>query len=243
MKLRFIILKLKKKLFSNRFTSANLVEMLRIQGIKIGKGTYFFGPTNTVVDTQRPVLVEIGEYCKITADVKILAHDYSRSVLRMKYGDIVGEARKTIIKNNVFIGVNSIILPGAQIGNNVIIGAGSVVSGNIEDNVVVAGNPAKVIRTLDEHYEKRKNKYIDEAKEYAKCLHENGIQPTITNMGAFFPIYLERDKEILKKYNINTKMNGDNEIDIIEKFLKSKPIYNSFEEFIEDCNLNKKEME
>lgn len=101
--------------------------------------------------------------------------------------------------------------------------------------MVVAGNPAKIIRTLDEHYEKRKQKYIDEAKEYANCLLERGIQPTITNMGAFFPIYLPREKELLKKYNINTKLNGDDEQDIIDKFMLSKPIYNSFEEFLEDC--------
>ena len=111
MKIEYILLKLKRKFFPNKFNSDNFKELLKLQGIKIGKGTYFFGSTNTVIDTQRPALLEIGEYCKITAGVKILTHDYSRSVLRMKYGDIVGEARKTIIKNNVFIGIDSIILP------------------------------------------------------------------------------------------------------------------------------------
>ena len=49
------------------------------------------------------------------------------------------------------VGMKSIILMGSQIGNNVIIGAGAVVSGNIPDNVVVAGNPAKVVCTLDDY--------------------------------------------------------------------------------------------
>ncbi len=52
------------------------------------------------------------------------------------------------IGNDVWIGGGSIILPGVTIGNNVVIGAGSVVTKNIEDNVVIAGNPARVIRKL-----------------------------------------------------------------------------------------------
>ena len=47
------------------------------------------------------------------------------------------------IGDNVFIGMNSIILMGSHIGNNVIIGAGSVVSGNIPDNSVVGGGPSQ----------------------------------------------------------------------------------------------------
>ncbi len=52
------------------------------------------------------------------------------------------------IGNNVFIGVNSIILKGTEIGDNSVIGAGSVVAGIIPPNVIAAGNPCKVIKTL-----------------------------------------------------------------------------------------------
>ena len=235
--IKYLMLRIKKKIIPSKFNSKDFCQILKIKGIKIGNGTYFFGPTSTVVDTQRPSLIEIGKYCKITANVTILAHDYSRSVIRLKYGEILGEAKKTIIKDNVFIGINSIILPGAQIGNNVIIGAGSVVSGKIPDNSVAAGNPARVIRTLDEYYTRRKSKYIQEAKDYARYLSENGVMPTIENMGEFFPIYLPRSLENLSKYNINTKLNGDDEKDIINKFINTQPVYNSFSEFIKDCNL------
>src|SRR5665647_533822 len=50
--------------------------------------------------------------------------------------------------NNVFIGINSIILPGVTIGDNVVIGAGSIVNRDVPDNVVVAGVPAKIIKSL-----------------------------------------------------------------------------------------------
>ncbi len=58
------------------------------------------------------------------------------------------------VGNNVFIGNNSILLPGVIIGDNYIIGAGSVVSKNVPENSVVAGNPAKVIMSFSEYADK-----------------------------------------------------------------------------------------
>ncbi|EEU5811077.1 N-acetyltransferase, partial [Escherichia coli] len=54
------------------------------------------------------------------------------------------------IKKNASIGANATILPGIIIGENSIIGAGSVVTKDIPDNVIVAGNPAKIIRPVDD---------------------------------------------------------------------------------------------
>lgn len=107
--------------------------------------------------------MSIGDYTKITKGVCILTHDYSLSVMRRVYGEWIGEGAETIIGENCFIGVNSILLMGTQLGNNVIVGAGSVVHGKFPDNVVIAGNPARIICTLEEHYRKRKKKTIDEA--------------------------------------------------------------------------------
>lgn len=60
------------------------------------------------------------------------------------------EAGKPVsIGNNVWIGGGSIITPGVTIGNNVVIGAGSVVTRDMPDNVLVAGNPARIIRGID----------------------------------------------------------------------------------------------
>jgi acetyltransferase-like isoleucine patch superfamily enzyme len=55
------------------------------------------------------------------------------------------------VGNNVFIGVHTIILPGVSIGDNVVIGAGSVVNKDIPDNVVAAGVPAKIIKNIEEY--------------------------------------------------------------------------------------------
>lgn len=57
-------------------------------------------------------------------------------------------SKKVIIKDNVFIGMNSIVLKGVTIGENSIIGAGSIVTSDIPDNVVASGTPARIIRGL-----------------------------------------------------------------------------------------------
>lgn len=225
--------KLKKLLFPTHISSAEFSRYLKSFGVELGKGTHFFYPCSNTIDVQRPWLLKIGEYCKITEGVSILTHDYSRSVLRRKYGEILAEARPTQIGNNVFVGMKSIVLMGATIGDNVIIGAGSVVAGNIPDNCVASGVPAKVICTLDEYYEKRKNSLLSEAVVYTKRFYiHNNRYPSIKEMGAFFPLFLERSCEALKENQVRTNLSGDNEEEIIDTFLKSKPIFCSYESFL-----------
>lgn len=57
--------------------------------------------------------------------------------------------RPVTIGKNVFIGCNCIILKGSEIGDNCVVGAGSVVSGKFEDNCLIGGNPARVVKRLD----------------------------------------------------------------------------------------------
>ena len=100
-----------------------------------------------------PYLISIGNDVTIASGVTFHTHDGGVGVLRSKYPGI--NVFKTItIGNNVFIGSNSTFLPGVEVGNNVIIGASSVVTRNVPDNVVVAGVPAKIMRTIQEYEEK-----------------------------------------------------------------------------------------
>ena len=105
--------------------SEALVERLRSLGMRIGEGTIFFDPPSNIVDETRPWLIEIGNDVQITHGVIILTHGYDWSVLKGLYGEVLGSAGKVTIGNNVFIGMDTIILKGVTIGNNVIIGAGS----------------------------------------------------------------------------------------------------------------------
>ena len=75
-----------------------------------------------------------------------------------------------MIGNNVWFGQNVTVLRGSDIGDNCIIGYGSVVMGKIPANSVAAGCPCKVICTLDEYFEKRKKCCVEEAFDYARSI-------------------------------------------------------------------------
>lgn len=97
-------------------------------------------------------LIEIGDHVQITDGVHIFTHG-GGFVLRQETPDY-DSFGKVVIGNNVYIGNNAVIMPGITIGNNVVIGACSVVTRNIPDNVVVGGNPARIINTFDKYREK-----------------------------------------------------------------------------------------
>lgn len=179
-------------------TSESLISALRKEGANIGEGVYIFGVSKCVIDRTRPWLLTIGDYTVLTQGVIILTHDYSLSTLRRVYGEWIGEGKETSIGKNCFVGMNSIILMGTHIGDNVIVGAGSVVHGNIPDNVVVAGNPAKVICTLEEHYKRRSEKTKEEALFCAKQYYRrmNKI-PSPSDLGGFKFLFAKRDRQYL----------------------------------------------
>ena len=115
-------------------------------GYNIEVGENFFANYNfTVLDVGK---VRIGANAQIAPNVSIYTaghpiHPDSRNS-GYEYG--IG----ITIGDNVWIGGNACIMPGVTIGNNVVIGAGSVVTKDIPDNVIAAGNPCKIIRTITE---------------------------------------------------------------------------------------------
>lgn len=106
-------------------------------------------------------LINIGNHCAITAGVKMFTHG-GAWVARKKYPQF-DNFGKIVIGNYVYIGCNSMIMPGVTIGDNVLVAAGSVVTKSIPPNVVVGGNPAKIICTVDEYIE-RNLKYNTDSK-------------------------------------------------------------------------------
>lgn len=120
------------------------VAFARRSGISVGSGCRIY----TTQFGSEPFLITIGDRVTITSGVKILTHDGSTWLVRDN-GSRYQRYAPVVIGNDVFIGVNAIIMPGVCIGSRVVVGAGSVVTRNVDDNSVVAGNPAKVIGTYE----------------------------------------------------------------------------------------------
>lgn len=197
-----------------------------------------YTPDSVDIDDSRPWLLEIGAYTKITRGVVILTHDYSLSVIRRVYGEWIGEGAKTSIGENCFLGANSVILMGTTIGNNVIVGAGSVVHGEIPSNVVIAGNPARVICSLEEYRKKRQERTVNEAIQCAKIFKErHNRSPLPSDLNGFKFLFTPRDKDTVEKYGIQFACTGDETEEVIDAFYNSVPYWNDFEEFLKDAGI------
>ena len=127
--------------------------------IEVGKN--FFANYNcTIIDVAK---VKIGDNCQMAPNVAIYTaghplHPVARNSM-YEYGISV------TIGDNVWIGGNTVIMPGVHIGSNTVIGAGSVVTKDIPDNVCAAGNPCRVIREITEEdrpYYYKKQRFDDE---------------------------------------------------------------------------------
>lgn len=106
-----------------------------------------------------PWLITLGNNVHITDGVRFITHDGGTLLYRKQIPDL--EITKPItVGNDVYIGLNAIILPGVTIGNNVVIGAGAVVTKDIPDNSVAVGIPARVIKSADEYLKKIKKESL-----------------------------------------------------------------------------------
>lgn len=216
--------------------SETYIAYLRKKGVRIGDNCEFFEPETQFVDPSNPELITIGNKVKISLNVVILTHGFDYSVLRELHpGEGFGSAGPVIICDNVFIGMRTIILKNTTIGYNCVIGAGSVVKGVIPDNTVVAGNPARVIMTIDELYHKYKTRELSEAKEFAQTLYrQRGIPPRLSDFTEFFYLFASVDEaeqagiDVIRQttpahYELHRKIN--------------QPVFRSFKDFLDDCGI------
>lgn len=131
-----------------------LVSILhKIRGVKIHNVRNVRILSNCVIDSLYPELVELEEYSSLSRGCVILAHWVTTEFLKEKIGGpYFGKVR---IGKGVSLGVNVVVLPGVTIGEGSIIGAGSVVTKDVPPYTIAAGNPAKVLKTIDEFMKSR----------------------------------------------------------------------------------------
>lgn len=129
------------------YTTEKLVSM----GMTVGKN--FKRLNGTILDPSHCWLIEIGDNVTLAPRVHILCHDASTKAF-LGYTKI----GRVTIGNNVFIGAGSVILPGVTIGNNVIVGANSTVTHDIPEGIVVAGCPTRALCTIEEYLKKERDR-------------------------------------------------------------------------------------
>ena len=120
-------------------------------GVKIGGGNFIADKDHW---PSEPYLITIGSNCALTKGVKIFTHG-GAGVARRKYPnyDVFGMVE---VGDYCYIGTNSLIMPGVKIGNGSMVAAGSVVTKSVPPNMVVGGNPARILCTVDEYIERNK---------------------------------------------------------------------------------------
>lgn len=131
------------------YTTDQLAEM----GLRVGKN--FLRMHGTIIDPSHCWLITIGDNVTMAPRVHVLAHDASTC-------HHLGYARigRVDIGDNVFIGADSVILPDVKIGDNSVIGANSTVTKNIPANVVAAGNPARIICSIDDYIARNRERMV-----------------------------------------------------------------------------------
>lgn len=156
------------------------IDNLKRNGLSLGENikiidTFFFDPSHCF-------LISIGDNCTICPNVRLIAHDAS---LKKKLG--YTKIGKIDIGENCFIGDSVIVLPNVKIGDNSIIGAGSVVTKDIPPNYVATGNPARIISKVDEYIKKiekiSKSKKIFDKNYLIKNLDDKKRREIIQSIG------------------------------------------------------------
>lgn len=144
------------KKFKTIFYSAKTLAIKK--GVKMGDNCII---AKTVDFGSEPYLISIGNNFYSSDNIKFITHDGAVNVIRNLYEEFKNAdlINKIKIGNNVFLGVDVVVLPGTIIRDNVIVGAKSVVKGELKSNSVYAGIPAKYVCSLKDYLEKNEKKF------------------------------------------------------------------------------------
>lgn len=234
-----LVRKIMNLLLKGKGDSEAYIKHLRKIGVKVGNNVIIYSPYKCDIDEQNPHMLEIGNNVKILAGTTILTHDFSWCVTSGLDGVISGAVGKVIIHDNVFIARHATIMRNVEIGNNVIIGAGSVVTKDCEDNAVYAGAPAKKIMSIEEFHKKRKEQQLEEAVTIVNQYYERtGKMPQKKLLREYIFLFENRKNYKTKIVDQILKDSGHYEL-CLDAFKKTVPLFNGYSEFLEYCKLQR----
>ena len=214
-------------------SNSRYIDYLRENNIKIGNDVFFRNPKTIRIDLTRPTLIEIGNEVRFLDGFTLLTHDFTTKVFLNMYGEFIPSSGKVVIGNNVYFAQRCTVLKNVTIGDNCIFGYGSIITKDIPANSVAAGTPAKVICTIEEYYNKRCKKSIEEAFIYARSIKERyGRMPVIEDFWEEFPLFINGDE--MEKYPmINYRRQLGKALMNWKK--NHKAVFRDFEDFIDQA--------
>ena len=122
------------------------IELIKQEGktpsLKIGKGCSIEQRLHLTCGEK----ITIGNNCMILANTMITDINHDLEIGEKPYNLQLFQTKSVEIGDNVFIGMGSFIMPGTKLGNNVVVGANSVVKGEFKDNVMIVGSPARIVK-------------------------------------------------------------------------------------------------
>ena len=174
-------MKLLEKVYLRFFVSSGFAyaAYLKKQAVLHAQGDNCF--ISKAANIPDPHLVKLGDNAWITSGCQLLCHDASVimiNIMRSGHRDRVGPI---VIGSNSFLGNNVIVLPGTSIGSKTIIGAGSVVSKDVPDNAVWAGNPARSICDFEDYVLRIENDtrtypWLELLKQHERHVYDPGLE-------------------------------------------------------------------
>lgn len=219
-----------------RGSSTKYIEYLRRKGVRIGAHSIVFDPHNIEIDVTRPELLEIGSHVFLHRGTKILTHDWASWCFVYSHAEFLPSHGKVTIGNNVWLGENVTICKGVKIGDNVIIGIGSVVTKSIPSNSVAAGVPAKVLCSYDEYYQKRQKQYVNELVEYANAIIDSGREPVISDFYDDYPAFCSGINYRNYQYPYHRVFNEE-QFNVWK--MQHKALFSDFDSFMDYVNKNR----
>lgn len=130
------------------------VQIARELGVRIGTDCLILANPYQAF-AMEPYLIKLGNHVEITAGVRFITHDGGVWCLRTEDGlEKIDKFGPITVGSNVFIGLQSLIMPSVSIGDHCIIGAGSIVTKSVPSGEVWAGVPARFICTIEQYREK-----------------------------------------------------------------------------------------
>tara|TARA_R110002124_G_scaffold72615_4_gene194381 strand:+ start:2842 stop:3552 length:711 start_codon:yes stop_codon:yes gene_type:complete len=217
-----------------RTSPQRYIKYLRRKGVKIGDNIFITPDVKSLsIDITRPSLIEIGNNVRLNKNLTLVTHDGAFYVLKNLYNEFISQSGRIKIGNNVYFGRNCTVLKNVTIGDNCIIGFGSVVTKSIPENSVAVGIPAKVISSIDDYYKIRKENSIIQALDYARSIQERfDRRPRIEEFWEEFPLFLNGDDECPQ---LPVKRQMGNAYEYYKQ--NNRAVFNGFDDFLKNAGI------